>query len=393
MKVIFETPTWKLFHDGWGTAARSYARAMALAGVDVHLKALDTDQYPLDAEVEREIPERMRSDKRFEEPYETWDAHLFSTPLGSPENHRRVNTFRFFHELTRSGVKLPAKLLYTMFERRSVQPELVAEFNRLRGVFVPCSANFRVLAAAGCRAATWFPYPYFDDDPHLRLPPPPRREPRTFLWIGRWEPRKAPHNLIRAFIQAFRPGQARLILKMGPSPWTRSVYPEPESVIAEALLVNGLGGDAWTMSTAKDAIDVVRGRLSAEEMLALHARSDVYVSASRGEGIELGLFASKLAGRRVVTTDCGGPLDFLGEGDEVVASTGDADAPDYAWLWGPGTTYADYDLDALVAAMQDAMVPRRVQTGPPVPDCHRAENVGRALRAWIEERVSGKQGV
>lgn len=387
MKLIFETPTWQLLHDGWGTAARSYALAMAKAGIDVHMKALDTDQYELDPAVAEEIPERMRSEARFAEPYETWDAHLFSTPLGSPENHRKRHTFQFFHDLDPKGVKLPQKLLYTMFERRQVQPELVYEFNRLAGVFVPCSANLKVLVRAGCTTATWFPYPYFDDDPHLELPPPSRR-PRTFLWIGRWEPRKAPHNLIRAFLQAFKPGEACLILKMGPSPWTRSDYPEPENVVADALLVDGVGGGRWTLSSASEDIQVVRGKLSKQEMLDLHARSDVYVSASRGEGIELSCFHAKLAGRRVVTTDSGGPLDFLGENDAVVPAPGDAEAPDYEWLWGAGMKYADYKVEDLSAAMQWSL------TAPPrlerFPDAHRAENVGRALKAWIAECAAGK---
>jgi glycosyltransferase involved in cell wall biosynthesis len=387
VKLIFETP-WKILSDGWCTAARGYALAMAKAGVDVHLKAWDTDEWePLDPEVEREVPERMRSDSRYAEPYESWDAHLFSTPLGGPENHRRQNTFSAFHELPPKGVKLPQKLLYTMFERRGIQPELIYEFNRLAGVFVPCSANLKVLIKAGCETATWFPFPYFDDDPHLELPPP-SRQPRTFLWIGRWEPRKAPHNLIRAFLAAFRPGEARLVLKMGPSPWTKSAYPEPENVVADALLVEGFG-KYWTLSSAADDIQVVRGRLSKEQMLDLHARADIYVSASRGEGIELAMFASKLAGRRVVTTDCGGPLDFLGENDAIVPATGDAPAPDYEWLWGEGMTYADYRVEDLSAAMQWAL------TAPPrlerVPDAHRAESVGRAMRAWIEECSAGKR--
>lgn len=375
--LVFETP-WQHLFDGWCTAARAYARAMALSGLDVHLKAWDTDPHtPLDPAVAREIPESMRA------PVEAWDAHLFSTPLGGPANHRRVGTFEFFHALNK-----PPRFLYTMFERRNVQPELIAEFNRLEGVFVPCSANLRVLEAAGCTTATWIPYPYFDDDPHLSLPPA-RSQPRTLLWIGRWEPRKAPHNLIRAFLRAFKPGEARLILKMGPSPWVRSQYPEPESVIAEEI---DLGAwKRWKLSQVVAAIEVVRGRLSAEEMLALHARADTYVSASRGEGIELGMFAAKLAGRRVVTTDCGGPLDFLGEDDSIVPAPESMAAPDYEWLWGPDTTYARYELDDLVAAMQSAMAGAPRSRPERVPPAHRAERVGQAMRAWIEQCSADKR--
>lgn len=376
--IVFETP-WKHLFDGWCTASRAYARAMALAGVDVHLKAWDTDPYtPLDPAVAREIPESMR------EPISKWDAHVFSTPLGGPANHRRVGTFEFFHRLNK-----PPRLLYTMFERRNVQAELIDEFNRLDGVWVPCRENANILSEAGCKNVIWVRYPYFDDDPHFRLPPP-SPQPRVFLWMGRWEPRKAPHNLVRAFLRAFKPGEARLILKLGPSPWatqaqilsgSRGYYADAAlTILAELEQVKG-----WTREDAVRDIEIVEGKLAADEMLRLHARSDVYVSASRGEGIDLPAFAAKLAGRRIITTNSGGPQDFLGEGDIVVPRYGTIEAPEYDWLWGEGSVYADYMVEDLVCAMQGAMKPVKAS---PVPPSHEAERVGIQLANWIEEKAA-----
>lgn len=366
--LVFET-LWQNSADGWSTASRAYARAMASAGVDVRLKSWARD-VELDEAVAREIPPKMR------EPVSDWDYHVFSCPLGSPEKHREVGTFELFHKLNK-----PPRFFYTMFERRRVQPEIITELNRLEGVWVPCSMNHRVLVEAGCRTSAWIPYPYFDDDPYLSLPPP-RREPRTFLWIGRWEPRKAPHNLIRAFFRAFKPGEARLILKIGPSPWVRSSYLGPYDVIGVNL------GRGWTRAAAAKDIEVVEGRLTLEEMRALHARSDVYVSASRGEGIDLPAFAAKLAGRRVVTTASGGPEDFLDEDDIVVPSTQDLAAPEYEWIWGPGALYTDYDIETLACAMESVMRPmKRGVLWPRVPERHRASLVGKMLATWLEEQA------
>lgn len=367
--VVFET-LFKSVFDGWSIASRAYARAMVAGGLDVRLVDWK-DRGDVADEVRDELPRRAL------EPPTDWDAHLFSCPLGSPEAHRAARTFELFHRLNR-----PPRLFYTMFERRRVQHAIVEELNRLEGCFVPCSSNYAALRAAGCETVTWFPYPYFDDDPHLSLPPP-RREPKTLLWVGRWEPRKAPHNLVRAFLTAFKPGEMSLVLKLGPTPWVRGAYPEPENVIADSLLVDSVGGGAWTLSSANDAIQVVRGKLSAAEMLALHARSDIYVSASRGEGIELGAFHAKLAGRRVVTTDSGGPMDFLGEDDAVVPAPDSVGAPEYEWIWGEGAEYADYDVDDLAAAMQAVAMPCKIRPER-VPSAHRGAAVGTAVRTWVE---------
>lgn len=372
-RVIFECP-WENPSDGWAIAGRAYARAMKLAGLDVRLGHPQTEFSALDPDVAREIPEEMRVPERWD-----WDAHLFSCPLGSIEGHQLHRTFELFHRFN-----LPPRLFYTMFERLNVQPELAAELNRLEGVFVPCKANLRVLEEAGCTNAMWAPIPYFDDDPFRALPTP--RDARSFLWVGRWEPRKAPHNIIRAFLRAFQPGDAKLTLKIGPVPWEASEYPEPERVIAEEV-----ERAFWPLSRAVEDITIVRQRLSLREMVGVHAQADVYVSASRGEGIELGSFAAKLAGRRLVVTECGGPVDFLGENDFLVPMTGSLPATDYAWLWGDDARYADYDLDALVLAMQRArsepLRPERVR------EVHRAENVGNVLRGWIEERLGGDSKV
>jgi len=365
--VLFETLFAEL-SDGWAIAARAYARAMKLAGVDVRLHSwagIVGDQAP---EVLAEVEGMLRPCEQGK-----WDLYVFSTPLGSPELMQHP-----FWELLRFP---KPRAFYTMFERSSVQGALVDSLNELEGVMVPCSQNQRVIAESGCKNATWVPFPYFDSDPHLKLSPP-KYEPRAFYWIGRWEPRKAPDNLIRAFLRAFKPGEAELVLKIGPSPWHRP-FPSAEEVIATECDKGDVRRNGWDMEKVKEAIEVIRAKYSPEEMLALHARSDVYVSASRGEGLDLPSFAAKLAGRRVVTTDSGGPFDFLAEDDICVPAEGTVAATDYEHFWGRGTRYNDYDLQNLVHAMQVARAEPRVPRSR-MPDRHRAENIGKELLNWIE---------
>jgi glycosyltransferase involved in cell wall biosynthesis len=292
--------------------------------------------------IEEPTPGGARRGRRMLGPLDR-DLYLFSCTLSSAD--------RASYTLEKMEKLLRPRAFYTMFERLRVEPRLATQLNASTdAVMVPCSANRDALVAAGAERVNYVPYPYFPDDHHLALPPP-RREPRVFYWIGRWEPRKAPHNLIRAFLLAFKPGEAELHLKIGHVPWPG--YPEPEEAIAEALSDSRIARAWTTVRQVDEAVRVLRGRWPAPEVVALHARGDVYASASRGEGIDLPSRHAKIAGRRIVTTDSGGPRDHLTETDVLVPKTGEVPA-EARYRWGPGAALADYDVDALAAALQVA---------------------------------------
>jgi len=370
--VLFET-LWHSYSDGWSIASRAYARAMHAAGLTVQLHSREimlTDVWV--ENVERPDPECVEEVGHLIKRDAERDLYVFSCTLTGEWGTR-------FTLEPLSKVRRP-RAFYTMFERRQVGTSTVRMLNEIDAVWVPCRANYEVLVAAGATNVTWIPLPYFDDDPHLGLPPP-RREPKHFLWVGRWEPRKAPDNLIRAFLRAFRPGEAKLTLKMGTVPWRDESYTSPEDVIVQEL---GPELRGWRPHELARDIRIIRGRLTPRDMVALHADADVYCSASRGEGIDLPAYAAKLGGRRVVTTDSGGPRDFLTETDILVPATGDVPC-DPRYRWEPGSTFADYDLDELVSALQtargDTRRPERMSF-----DFHH-ENVGDQLREWVEQTV------
>lgn len=364
--VLFET-LWHSRSDGWSIASRQYARCMHEAGLRVGIHSWIGALEDPEPEVLEEVRHLVRPDVRAGR-----DLYVFSCTL--------YGWWALQYSVTALRKARRPRAFYTMFERQGIEPAAVEPLNDLEGVWVPCSFNRDVLAAAGVKNVTYVPYPHFDDDPHLALPPP-SRDPRRFYWIGRWEPRKASHNLVRAFLAAFKPGEATLTLKLGPVPWPEERgYPPPEEIIRDEVGRSG----RWTLAAALDDVRVVRGRLPPDELVRLHAEHDVYVSASRGEGIDLPGYCAKLAGRRIVTTDSGGPRDFLTETDVLVPQTGEVPADPY-YRWGEDAALADYDLAALVAAMQVA----RADTRPPerIDARFRAENVGPLLRAWAEDIV------
>lgn len=370
MKTVLFESLYHLQHDGWSIATRMYARAMKLAGLHVQLYHVWAPRHEdLDEVVRAEIGDMLLplvGQRR------SRDYYVFSSTLGGPSKMRRplwnLQTMFF-----------APRGFYTMFERAEIQPEIIAALNAIEGVWVPCSSNAETLKRCGSTNTTYIPVPYFDDDPALKLPPPTGA--RNFLWIGRWEPRKAPDQLLKAFLCAFKPGEAALKMKIGPVPWDKP-YLVPESHLQELLGLPLAQRNGWTSSNVNESVEFVRGKLSPDQILALHAWADVYASASRGEGIDLPAFTAKLAGRRIVTVDSGGPRDFVGEGDILVPTSGVVSAPQYESLWGPGCAYANFDINRLIEGLQKAR--SSVKSPEAMPVANRAEYVGKRLAQWLE---------
>lgn len=357
--VLFRTP-WKRPDDGWAVAARAYARAMHLGGLDVRLSSWQPNEPNPTPEVWQEVG-------AFTGMPPVWDVHVFSCMLGSAKNMSSI-----FSNMALRNTGPQA--YHCVFERQNVEADLAEKLNLLAGVWAQCSANRDVLVEAGVRNVTLIHHPYFDDDPHLRLDPP--RECRRYYWIGRNEPRKAPDVLVRAFMRAFHPGEARLTLKLSAYAHTHEVVPITSAIEDE------VGNRGWTASNWRDSIHLIEGRLSKEEMLQLHADNDVYVSASRGEGLDLPAFAAKMAGRQLVLTDSGGPRDFLNDGDVLVPPCGLVPASaDYSW--GEGAVYFDHKIEDLAVAMQS--VHGTKPAGSRLDAKFKAERVGQSFAQWIEQ--------
>lgn len=360
--VLFHTH-WEKLYDGWAIASRANARAMAMAGLDVRLLSWNEEEDDRDPEVEAEAG-------RFAKPAPVWDLHLFSSTISSAKNMEP-----FFNSL----LSQPGKHAFqAMFERKYLEPRLIEWLNATAGVWTMCKANYDVLVKHGATNVTHIPLPYFDDDLHLKIQPP--RQQKKFYWIGRFEPRKAPDRLIKAFMRVFKPGEASLTLKLSPLPGSFK-FPSPEEVILHELKDTKNG---WAVRNWQDSLHIIRDKLDGTQMRRLHADNDVYVSASRGEGLDLPSYYAKMAGRTLLLTDSGGPKDFMTDHDVLIPATGEvAAASDYKW--GPSATYNDHDFYELCAALERVRGSR--PTGERLPNEFRAEHVAPRFKRWIESMV------
>lgn len=397
---LFET-LWYDEADGWAIASRAHARAMINAGLDVRMQSwmplmgrhvdphefqtLSADEItslivPPEKLADLINPESLAEIGGVERIYQKgspFGFYLFSTTLGGPQ---------FITTPLNMLLNYPSpRAFYTMFERCHVIQETAEQLKLLDGVWVLCSKNADELRDKGVSKTTVIHPCYRDDDPvrlkrryHTRA----ADEPLRVYWIGRNEPRKAMDNVVRAFLRAFRPGEATLTLKMSPIKWRGDV------LSAEEVLVDELRNTTsyWTGQDAQRAIRVVDGRLTREEMAQLHADHHVYLSTSRGEGWDLPAFEAKLVGNRVISTDSGGPRDFIHahEGDHLIETTGEILAHPRYW-WGEGATYIDYDLDEIVAALRSVYMTEQ----PPLTldnlEKFRQKSIGQQIKSWVEE--------
>jgi glycosyltransferase involved in cell wall biosynthesis len=364
MIVEYRTP-WSRY-TGWCIAARGYARSMELADIRVHLTSwMQSEQQDVLRYRPPPIDIMAEVIKMLESPGRDPDVSVLSSTLGA------TSTIAFENWPKQPG----ASVIYTTFEREQVSKDIVRQMNRLDGVWVPCTWNAQTLVDCGVSAdrVRVFPHVYFDDDPLLQLAPSPARN--SFLWIGQWEPRKAPHNLIRAFLSEFHWNEgARLTLKTG-GLWTLGDYPAPETVIEAEAARYG-----WKKDDALAAIQITRSVLKNADIVKLYNNANVYVSASRGEGFDLPCFQAALAGRTIVTTDSGGPRDFISGSDFLVKRTGSVPIHP-AYNYGEGSKHIDYDVNELADKM------RAAGESEPAPKTDlsrfRAEYVGKELSEWF----------
>jgi len=365
--IIFAT-SWKRLHDGWCIASRKYALAMHEAGVHLNMhETADLLDVPLDEEVAIEMKPIL------EVPFSPQlDYYLYSGLLGGW--HRMKLITKSFHTQ-------PVTVGYhSFFERANLESELVRELRKV-SLLTTSKTNAKVFYAHGLNDVERIPYPWFENDPLRAIPI--TSSTRRFYWIGRFEPRKAPDRLIRAFMTAFKPGEASLTMKLSTFTFP-GLDSSPEAIILDQLKE----GNGWTVHNWSEHIILIREKLTNAEMIQLHADNDVYVSSAHGEGLELGAWAAKQAGRMLVVTESGGPEDIVSDSDILIRSNGIIPADEcYDNLWGKGGTYYDYRFDELVIALERARISGVGSRGWSGDENHRSARVGKQLKEWLEERI------
>jgi len=344
--VLYQGP-WESMADGFNEHVRRCARALALTGCPVHLRGF----LPPDTSRARYCsPEIDAIAQTSINRYSVQVNQVIVTPAVA----QRMVVHRYLSAKEMQDINR-YRVVSTVLERDRVSPDIVRSLQQMAQVWVACHANRDTLVRCGLapERVKVVPIPYFPDDPLLALRGRVRKPgvPR-FYHIGKWEPRKAQDQIILAFMQAFKPGEAHLVLKTTLwSPPKNDSYPmNPEIAIAKAIHAGVRG---WTDKNWKSSIEIISDRLTDRQLLALHRFGDVYVTLSRGEGFDMPAFDAKLAGNVLVYTPSGGPQDFAGAGDYLVSATEMVPCHPF-YSWEPDAQYLDFDVTQAAEALRRA---------------------------------------
>jgi len=356
---------WETPWDGTAVAARLHARALAAQGVPVLLKSFSgvvvNDEGMPEPVFAVGLPDSVKAEVGTlpETSIQTLSVmlrHLVVRGQGALENFLMPRHVVHADPVVLMGLRnavYDSTITYTVWERDRMAAGVAAQLARCGQAWVPCRQNAAMLIRSGVPAEKVHvvPHPYEPTDPICRLTGRRPQSGRRFYTIGRWEPRKGLHELVGAFMQAFRPDDdVTLTIKTSAGKWLG--YPTPDESIAGWLKQY----DYWkNPETLGQHLKVDTRRYPRSKILKLHFDSNVYVSASHGEAWALPAFEAKLAGNRVVHVPYGGTTDFCEPEDVPVAYGMEAVHPSYGWE--PDAEWASFTGDALAAALRKVTAP------------------------------------
>ena len=277
-------------------------------------------------------------------------------------------------------------IVYSVWERTTIEPTVAAILRRVGECWVPSTHNAELLREHGIERVTVIPHPW---EGSSRLATATgaagaSREKR-FYAIGLWQPRKGFHELIGAFLTAFRPGDpASLTVKFKEFGWRG--YPTPDESVMHWLSDGRVRKNGWTIENLAPALRLRENFWTEAQVEDLHLESNIYVSSSHGEAFGLPAFDAKLCGNRMVHVPWGGTKDFASEGD--IALPFELERVPESYRWEPSAKWASLDFEALVSALQKVEVPTEFQRNAYVESA-RFDRVGALMRARVEEVMRG----
>lgn len=347
--VSYQGP-WSAEADGFNEHVRRSSRALHEAGCPVHLRSPGPQVF---YGAPKDLPPKLKP--MLTASISRYSALIHQTILSATSIHTLVMHHRLTPEELATVNRY--KVIYTVFEKDSVHPDTVRALNLVGQVWVACQKNADMLVHAGVERdkVRVIPIPFFSDDPLLALRDrPTKKGPVRFYHIGKWEPRKAQDRIIEAFLRAFVPGEAQLVLRCSELRAPIDGYPRgPREALRAMLEKPKVKANGWTSDNVKRAVEVVSEKLTDEGILKLHGFGEVYVTLSRGEGFDMPCFDAKLAGNIVVYTPSGGPQDFTDQRDVLVPASGSiACHPFYGWE--QEATYLDFDLKQAIDGLREA---------------------------------------
>lgn len=205
----------------------------------------------------------------------------------------------------------------------------------------------------------------------------------VFYYIGSWNARKNPEDLIRAYVRAFPTDDCGVRLSM------KLTAPEGIKYVALDLIASEMAklGRPLPEDTTRRDIVINCGNVSATDIIELHAYGDCYVSPHRGEAFGIAAFEAALLGKSVVYTDYSGVRDFVSRdrGDYPIAySMVRVEGMSGMAHYSSSMEWAQPDIDDLVSALRVSASIRRGARADGIRDTFSYANCGTMLKTALE---------
>jgi glycosyltransferase involved in cell wall biosynthesis len=354
--IIF-TADWKAPASGMGKHSRQQVTALAMAGLPIRLESLISRSVFTD-----DLHPEVRSVAYLENV--TLTQTLFAIKHlvihDADQLRRAICSSAATVSQEHLNQVYASTIIYTSWERSTVDPEIVGVLNRVGQVWVPCSTNARVFMDSGVNNVFVIPYPFDPNTCDIAAPRGKEDVPegRRYYNIGKWEPRKNQHRIIGAFLLAHTPAdRASLLLKTSKFSGRWAGYPTPEESVQCWLSDADVAANGWTQEALDRRVRIINEEVSDAEVHKLHKMNNIYVSASCGEAWDIPAFEAKCAGNRLVHVGYGGSEDYADPLDVDVPYRMVPVHPGYQWE--ADAEWAQCTVEELAACMKSVVVPVR----------------------------------
>ena len=412
--IVFQG-IWRQFADGFARHTRETVRALAKAGVPLHLDSLGVGSQLLNDDLEEDVRALEYLTRAC---FQKTQLVIKQVIWGTHEHLVNNLQPRSMHFQTDENVEraLARTIVYTVWERDRVAPKDVELLNKLGQVWVGCQSTYDAFLSSGVEASRLRIVPYsYDPDDRIAIvkprkigfdPEPPTYVPgvsslaypravsgevppgRRFYIIGRWDPRKNQHRILGLFLKTFKPtSDASLMIKTSKLSASYSNYPTPEESVRTWLEDPTVQAMGWTAETFGKRVRVIDETISDAEIAQLHARNNVYLSLGHGEGWDVPAFEARLAGNRLVYTDWGGMRDYAGPDDLRVPFDFVPVDTDYG-AWEGGPQWANPHTNAIKYALATVRPPEKRIQDPTLYARFGRAMVGRRMRGYLEELLA-----
>jgi glycosyltransferase involved in cell wall biosynthesis len=279
---------------GYGAVTRNYLRGLARIGFPVKLLPFG----PRHAEIDDAVASELRSLER---------APVGSSPAlvvhSTPERFRFTPPFGF---VRRIGC--------TIFETDRLPQHWIAPCNSMDEVWVPSQFNVDTFTRAGVDGAKLVSIPYGIDTSRYTPSEIKRTEgPFTFLYVCVFSWRKGLDLLLASFLNEFRRGEARLVMRVYSDGYEGVAGDEVERVLYES--VDGLVQKA---ADERPEVQIITRAQSSAELKRLYESADLYISTDRANGWGVPCQEAMALGVPAATIDWSGSTEFMHEDNSVL---------------------------------------------------------------------------